>query len=89
MGLTFSTVAKITPARAKGSGCATRAFQPACARGRAVISMRNWLVGFIAVAIWLLCFYGQYRPQALNANAPAREFSAGRADAVLARLLGP
>jgi hypothetical protein len=51
--------------------------------------MRNWLVGFIAVAIWLLCFYGQYQPQALTANAPARQFSAGRADAVLARLLGP
>ena len=51
--------------------------------------MRNWLVGFIAAAIWLLCFYGQYRPQVLNANAPAAAFSAGRADAVLARLLGP
>ncbi|HEX4370973.1 MAG TPA: M28 family peptidase [Rhizomicrobium sp.] len=51
--------------------------------------MRNWFVGFIALAIWLLCFYGQYRPEALNANAPAREFSAGRANAVLARLLGP
>jgi hypothetical protein len=51
--------------------------------------MRNWFVGFIAAAIWLLCFYGQYRPQALSADASANQFSAARADAVLARLLGP
>jgi len=51
-------------------------------------STRNWLWGLVAVAIWLLCFYGQYRPAALGPGAPAREFSAARADAVLARLLG-
>ena len=51
--------------------------------------VRNWLLGLAAVAIWLLCFYGQYRPAAAGLGAPAREFSAARADAVLARLLGP
>lgn len=51
--------------------------------------MRNWWIGLVAVAIWLLCFYGQYRPQALDINAPATEFSAARADQVLARILGP
>ncbi len=49
----------------------------------------NWLLGLVAVAIWLLCFYGQYRPTALGLDAPERAFSAARADAVLARLLGP
>lgn len=52
-------------------------------------STRNWLWGLVAVAIWLLCFYGQYRPTALGLDAPAREFAASRADAVLSRLLGP
>ncbi|HUO01663.1 MAG TPA: M20/M25/M40 family metallo-hydrolase, partial [Rhizomicrobium sp.] len=51
--------------------------------------MRNWWIGFLAVAIWLLCFYGQYRPAALGVDAPATQFSAGRADQVLARILGP
>ena len=51
--------------------------------------MRNWLIGFIAVLIWLLCFYGQYRPASVGAAAPPDQFSAGRADQVLARLLGP
>jgi hypothetical protein len=50
---------------------------------------RNWLLGLAAVAIWLLCFYGQYRPAVAGGGAPAHEFSAARADAVLARLLGP
>lgn len=51
--------------------------------------MRNWWIAALAVAIWLLCFYGQYRPAVLGADAPATQFSAGRADAVLARILGP
>lgn len=51
--------------------------------------MRNWLIGLVAVAIWLLCFYGQYRPAALGPDAPLTQFSAARADAALARLLGP
>jgi hypothetical protein len=51
--------------------------------------MRNWLIGFVALAVWLLCFYGQYRPAALGPDASATRFSAARADAVLARLLGP
>ncbi|HWF63112.1 MAG TPA: M20/M25/M40 family metallo-hydrolase, partial [Rhizomicrobium sp.] len=51
--------------------------------------MRNWGAGFVAAAIWLLCFYGQSRPPALGADAPAAQFSAARADSVLARILGP
>ena len=50
---------------------------------------RNWLLGLVAAAIWLLCFYGQCRPAVQGTDAPAREFSAARADAVLKRLLGP
>ncbi|HXR94768.1 MAG TPA: M20/M25/M40 family metallo-hydrolase [Rhizomicrobium sp.] len=50
--------------------------------------MRNWGIGLVAVAIWLLCFYGQGRPPALGRNAPASAFSVARADTVLARILG-
>lgn len=50
--------------------------------------MRNWLIGLVAVAIWLLCFCGQYRPAALGPAAPLTQFSAGRADQILAQLLG-
>ncbi|MBW8708656.1 MAG: M20/M25/M40 family metallo-hydrolase, partial [Alphaproteobacteria bacterium] len=38
--------------------------------------------------IWLLSVYGQSRPDALGREAPAPQFSAGRADAVLGRVLG-
>src|ERR1700753_186609 len=58
-------------------------------RGGGMASTRNWLWGLVAVAIWLLCFNDQYRPTALGLDAPTREFSAGRADTVLGRLLGP
>src|ERR1700744_3888216 len=58
-------------------------------RGGGMTSTRNWLWGLVAVAIWLLCFYDQYRPVALGPDGPAREFPATRADSVLARLLGP
>ncbi len=53
------------------------------------MSGRNWLAGFAAVAIWLICFYCQHRPAVLGPNAPATQFSAARADGILARLLGP
>src|SRR5262249_40530657 len=56
---------------------------------RAGIHMRNLLWAAVAAAIWLLCFDGQYRPAPLGLEARATEFSAARADAVLARLLGP
>jgi hypothetical protein len=42
-----------------------------------------------AVAIWALAKYGQAMPRVAPADAPKTEFSAMRADAVLARLLGP
>ncbi|MGH6828270.1 MAG: M20/M25/M40 family metallo-hydrolase, partial [Rhizomicrobium sp.] len=51
--------------------------------------MRNGAVAVLAVALWLLCFYGQSRPDTLGPFAPAREFSQARADQTLARLLGP
>ncbi len=39
--------------------------------------------------IWLLSVYGQSMPQALGADAQATAFSFARADASLARVLGP
>lgn len=41
----------------------------------------------LAVGIWLLAAYGTSRPTALGPDAPAPQFSAARADAVLGRLL--
>ena len=43
----------------------------------------------LCVAIWALSKYGYARPEVLAENAPATEFSAGRAYATLGRLLGP
>jgi hypothetical protein len=50
--------------------------------------LRAWILGLLAVGIWCLSVYGT-GPSPLPANAPATEFSAARADAALARLLGP
>ncbi|HYJ34662.1 MAG TPA: M20/M25/M40 family metallo-hydrolase, partial [Rhizomicrobium sp.] len=41
----------------------------------------------LAAGIWLLAAYGTSRPVALGLDAPATQFSAARADAVLGRLL--
>jgi hypothetical protein len=41
----------------------------------------------LAAGIWLLAAYGTSRPVALGPDAPAAQFSAARADAVLGRLL--
>jgi hypothetical protein len=49
---------------------------------------RIWGIALLAAAIWLLTVYGQSRPAALGPDAPATQFSAARADAVLGRLLG-
>lgn len=43
----------------------------------------------LAVAVWALVKYDQAMPRVVPANAPATEFSAMRAEATLARLLGP
>ena len=43
----------------------------------------------LAVAIWAFSKYGYAKPEVLGENAPAAEFSAGRAYAMLGRLLGP
>jgi hypothetical protein len=43
----------------------------------------------IAVAFWFLGKYHYAQPNVLGPDAPATEFSAGRAEAVLARVLGP
>jgi hypothetical protein len=51
-------------------------------------TLRAWLLGLLAVGIWLLSVYGT-GPSPRPADAPATDFSAARADAVLARLLGP
>jgi hypothetical protein len=41
----------------------------------------------LAAGIWLLSAHGQSRPQGLRLDAPAAQFSAARADAVLGRIL--
>jgi Peptidase family M28 len=43
----------------------------------------------IAAAFWFLGKYDYAKPAVLDANAAATEFSAGRAEATLARVLGP
>ena len=43
----------------------------------------------LAVAVWALAKYGQAMPRVVPGDAPLTEFSAMRADATLARLLGP
>lgn len=58
-------------------------FQPA-----AMGTARIWFLGLLAVGFWLLSVYGS-GPVPLSADAPATAFSAARADATLARLLGP
>ena len=48
---------------------------------------RIWALAALAAGIWLLSAYGQSRPGALGLDAPAAQFSAARADAVLGRIL--
>jgi hypothetical protein len=50
--------------------------------------VKIWGTAFLAAAVWLLTSYGQSRPAPLGPEAPATQFSAARADAVLGRLLG-
>jgi acetylornithine deacetylase/succinyl-diaminopimelate desuccinylase-like protein len=50
--------------------------------------IKIWGTALLAAAIWLLSVYGQSRPAPLGPGAPATQFSAARADAVLGRLLG-
>ena len=42
----------------------------------------------LVAGIWLLAAFNPWRPAALSADAPPAQFSAARADAVLARVLG-
>src|SRR4051812_12708001 len=48
---------------------------------------RIFSLAALVVGIWLLSVMNPWRPQALEPNAPATQFSAARADAVLARVL--
>src|SRR3954468_14208589 len=57
-------------------------------RNRVGIVVRIWGLGGLAAVIWLLSVFGQSRPDALGLDAPATQFSAARADAVLGRVLG-
>ena len=52
-------------------------------------TIRVLALAALAVAIWALAKYGQAMPRVVPADAPLTEFSAMRADATLARLLGP
>jgi len=51
-------------------------------------TLRAWILALLAVGIWCLSATGT-GPSPRPADAPATEFSAARADAALARLLGP
>jgi peptidase M28-like protein len=47
------------------------------------------LVAFVALGLWALARYETFRPPVLPASASPTLFSAARAEAVLARILGP
>ncbi len=49
---------------------------------------RIWFLGLLAAGIWFLSVYGSGSPAPLPLDAPDTVFSAARADATLARLLG-
>jgi hypothetical protein len=52
--------------------------------------VRAWALGAAVLAIWLLCWWtSQPHPQMVAANENPNDFSAARAEAVLARVLGP
>jgi len=50
--------------------------------------MRNWVWAVLSVAIWLLAAHVSEGPQPRGLDAPAAQFSAARANALLARLQG-
>jgi hypothetical protein len=50
-------------------------------------ALRVWLLGLLCVAVWALSGQGPF--SVAGQDAPSTEFSASRAGAVLARLLGP
>jgi len=50
---------------------------------------RIWGLAALVAGIWLLSVQGQSLPRALGPDAPADQFSWARADAALARVLGP
>jgi hypothetical protein len=51
--------------------------------------LRIAIVAAIAVGLWAVTLHHNGMPAPLPANAPASQFSAARADAALARVLGP
>lgn len=52
-------------------------------------AIRTVALAALAVAVWALAKYGVAMPTPLPADAPSAQFSALRADATLARILGP
>jgi hypothetical protein len=49
---------------------------------------RIWLCGLLAAALWWFSLHARFQPEPLGPDAPAIQFSAARADAILGRLLG-
>lgn len=49
---------------------------------------RIWILGLVAAGIWVLSVYGSASPRPRPVDAPPTEYSAARADALLATLLG-
>src|SRR5665213_1324150 len=52
-------------------------------------AVRAWLLALLAVAVWVLSVRLSQPHRALDASAPVSVFSSARAQAMLARLLGP
>ena len=52
-----------------------------------IAGLRVWLLGLLAVGAWFLSVYATPLPVPLRPDAPMSEFSAGRAEDSLARLL--
>lgn len=51
--------------------------------------LRAWGLALAALAVWFLCNWESQPRRIAEASAPAAEFSAERAETVLARILGP
>jgi acetylornithine deacetylase/succinyl-diaminopimelate desuccinylase-like protein len=51
--------------------------------------LRAWALGLLAVGIWFLGVYAETPHRTVDASASPAAFSSARADATLARVLGP
>jgi hypothetical protein len=57
--------------------------------GTAMAIARAWILGLLAVGIWFLCLWAGNPHRRFEATPSGAEFSVSRAEAALARVLGP